>query len=339
MKKILYIGNKLGSKGKTATSIDVLGPLFEKEGYEMYYSSSYRNKGLRLGHMLLSCFKYRKLADIVLIDTYSTQNFYYALLVSLFCKVLKLPYIPILRGGDLERRLKKNYKSCKRIFDHARLSVAPSQFLKEVFKAYGFENVICIPNSIDLKLYPFKKREKLHPKILWVRAFAEIYNPYMAVKTVEKLREKDINASLSMVGPDKDGSMERTKHLAQELGVNVEFTGKMEKSEWRSYAENFDLFINTTNFDNTPISVIEAMALGLPVITTNVGGIPYLVADGEDALLVEKNDVMGMTDAIIQLLDRKELVQKIIKNARAKVQFFDWDTVKMKWKDIFFDVS
>ena len=95
MKRILYIGNKLNSKTSNVSSIDALVPLFESEGYTLYYASSIKIKALRLIEMLLACLRYRNKIDYVIIDTYSTLNFNYALLVSQLCRLLNLKYIQV----------------------------------------------------------------------------------------------------------------------------------------------------------------------------------------------------------------------------------------------------
>ena len=94
------------------------------------------------------------------------------------------------------------------------------------------------------------------------------------------------------------------------------------------------LLENYLNYDNTPISVIEAIALGLPVISTNVGGIPYLLKDRETALLVDDNDVDGMVAGIRELISDEDLKDKLVMNALNLVQQFDWDIVKNKWLKI-----
>jgi glycosyltransferase involved in cell wall biosynthesis len=91
------------------------------------------------------------------------------------------------------------------------------------------------------------------------------------------------------------------------------------------------VFINTTNFDNTPVSVIEAMALGLPIVSTNVGGMPFLIEDRKQGLLVPPNDVTAMVNAILQLFDSPELRGLLIAHARQHVEHFDWHTVKSLW--------
>jgi glycosyltransferase involved in cell wall biosynthesis len=100
---------------------------------------------------------------------------------------------------------------------------------------------------------------------------------------------------------------------------------------------DYDIFINTTNFDNHPVSVIEAMALGLPVVTTNVGGVPFLVDDEENGLLVPPNQVDEFVKAVERLIETPELAERIAKNARQKVEAYDWETVKFQWFELIDD--
>jgi glycosyltransferase involved in cell wall biosynthesis len=328
---IVYVGNIISGHGKTATTIETLGKLLQKEGFKVKLTSNKQNKILRLFDMLWTVFKYRKKLDYVLIDTYSTTNFLYAYYISKLCIYLKLKYIPILHGGNLEERLKNSKAKSDLIFKNAHTNVSPSQFLKTVFERYGYTNLKHIPNNVELLAYPFKERSKVAAKLLWVRSFAEIYNPQLAVEVLHALQQKGIQASLCMVGPRKDASFEKTQQLAKDLDVEVTFTGRLSKNEWISLSTEYDIFINTTNFDNTPVSLIEAMALGMPIISTNVGGIPYLINDQENGLLVEPNSKEAMIQAIETLLNDFTLAQKLSQNARKKAESFDWETVKTQW--------
>jgi len=296
-------------------------------------SSGKRNKFLRLLDMCFAVFKHKNETDIVLIDTYSTTNFYYAIAVAWCCKRINKPYIPILHGGNLPNRLINDKKKSDFLFGGARINVSPSTYLKEQFLKFGFDNVVCIPNSIEMKEYPFFERP-VEPMLLWVRSFSKIYNPLLAVQVLEKLSVRFPGATLCMVGPEKDGSLAECKKYASDKDLKVEFTGKLSKAEWIQLSKKYSVFINTTNFDNTPVSVIEAMALGLPVVSTNVGGIPYLLSNQEDALLVEPNDVDLLVKSVSYLIDNPKLVAKLTRNARIKAESFDWEKVKLQWFDI-----
>ena len=332
--KLLYIGNKLQKHGFSATSIETLGALLENENYKLNYASSKKNKFLRLLDMFFKTLINSKKVDYVLIDTYSTTNFWYAFLISQLCRVLNISYISILRGGDLPNRLKSSPKFSKLIFCNSLYNVAPSTYLFNVFENLNYPNLKLIPNTIEIGNYNFLKRNKFVPKILWVRSLSVIYNPKMAIDVLVILKTSFFDAELCMVGQEKDVRMNDLKEYADSLGVNVTFTGKLSKTDWIKLSENYDIFINTTHFDNTPVSLIEALALGLPVVTTNVGGIPYLVRDKETALLVNDSDSQAMANAISELIENHELAEKLALNGRKLVEHFDWQIVKNQWKEI-----
>jgi len=333
MKRLLYIGNKLSNSSSNITTIETLGNLLIEEGHEVFFSSNKTNKIVRIFDMLLAVIRHRKV-DYVLIDTYSTLNFYYAFFVSQLCRLLKIKYIPILHGGNLPMRLKRSPKKSKLLFKHAHSCISPSQYLKASFEDFGLTNITYIPNTIEIDNYPFLSRTIDKPRLLWVRSFKEIYNPLMAIKVARQLADQGLDVSLCMVGPDGDGSYLYATSLARELGVDVSFTGKLPRKEWIDLSKAYNIFINTSFFDNMPVSLIEAMALGLPVVSTNVGGIPTLVNHNEEALLVDADNVIQMTKAVKRLIDNPEFVKTLTMAGRKKAEEFDWLSIKRKWQQI-----
>jgi len=333
---ILYIGNK---NSPTPSTIDTLGEQL-KESFDVVTTSKIQNKLLRLLDMAKDIVKYRKSCELLIVDTYSTKNFYYAWMTAFFARRFNIPYIPILHGGNLDERLQKNPKMSHYIFSQAAINITPSLFLKELFTKKGYSTTY-IPNNIPLEKYPFKMRERVGPKLLYVRSFAEIYNPLMAIRALKHLSETYHDATLTMVGPDRDGYLEKTKAFAKELGLEnrVTFTGKMDKDAWISLSSHHDIFINPTNFDNFPVSIVEAMALGLPIVSTDAGGLPYLIKDGEDGLLVCKNDDIVMSQKIALLLQDPKLCKKLSENARKKATTYDWKVIKKKWETVIKDVK
>lgn len=331
MKKLLYVGNKLSKHGNTATSVETLGAFLEKENYQVFYASSFKNKLLRLLHMMFATVYYSKKVDYVLIDTYSTQNFWFAYLVARICMFLRVPYIAKLHGGELPKRLAKSPKACDVLFQNAYFITAPSDYLYEAFLPKYARNLILIPNTINIAMYPFQPRVVTVPRLLWVRSFSKIYNPKMAIDVFAALQKEFPTAELCMVGPDKENIMETYIDYAQQLELDVVFTGKLAKEEWIALSQDFSVFINTTHYDNTPVSVIEAMALGIPVVSTNVGGVPYLIENGKDGLLINDSDVEGMVNAIKKLIQNPDSVAQMQRKARQKVEQFDWEYIKSYW--------
>jgi L-malate glycosyltransferase len=331
-KKLLYIGNKLRKNPKaTVTTLDTLEQHFQSEGFRVVSASTVDNKYLRMMDMMLTVLRHARSTDTVLIDTYSTQNFYYALLIGSLCRRLKLPYIPILHGGNLPQRLKNSPSLARAYFKGAKINVAPSNYLMEAFQKADIQNMVYIPNSVPIEDCPFLERTTVNPKLLWVRSFANIYNPMLGLSVFEQLQQHYPMAELCMVGPEKDGSLEQCKAYVKERNLRVKFTGKLSKEAWIELSKDYDVFINTTNFDNTPVSIMEAMALGLPIVSTNVGGIPFLLEDNMDALLVPPNNASAMVTAIVLLCENPLLANKLSKQARKKVEKFDWKIVREPW--------
>ncbi len=329
-KTILYIGNDLAKNSKYNSAMETLSSLLITEGYVIIKSSSKRNQILRLINMCFSIVKNSNKVDYVLIDTFSTSAFYYAFLTSQLARLFNLKYIPILHGGNLPYRIKKSPSLSKLLFNNSYKNIAPSNYLKSEFEKRNYK-VEYIPNSLEIELYNFKLRKQITPKLLYVRAFAEIYNPKLAIEVLKILKLTFPEVKLCMVGPDKDGSIKQVKALVKNYNLeeNIEFTGVLQKEEWHKKATEFDVFINTTNVDNTPVSVMEAMALGLPVISTNVGGLPYLINNTVDGILVEKNNPEQMANAIISLIKDNNLELAI--NARKKAEGFAWTEVRKEW--------
>jgi glycosyltransferase involved in cell wall biosynthesis len=129
--------------------------------------------------------------------------------------------------------------------------------------------------------------------------------------------------------------------MANELKLTdaVKFAGFLDQQTKLHEASAADIFINTNRIDNMPVSIVEACALGLPVVSTEVGGIPDLLTDGETALLVPDDDADAMAAAIARLLNDNELSQKLSLNGRKLAERSSWEEVRPQWEQVFAEVS
>ncbi|MDH4079250.1 MAG: glycosyltransferase family 4 protein [Nitrospira sp.] len=245
-----------------------------------------------------------------------------------------------LHGGNLPVYAQGRYKRVQHLLQSACAVTTPSAYLFQQMRSHR-QDLVLLPNSLELGKYPFKRRDHPALNLVWLRAFHNIYNPSLAVKVVALLADDFPAVKLVMIGPDKgDGSLESARDLALELGVadRVIFSGSVPKETTAHWLNGGDIFLNTTRIDNTPVSVVEAMACGLCIVSTNVGGIPYLLKDEHDALLVPADDAVAMAKAVQRFLTEDGLAGRLSMNARRKVEQCDWSTILPKWEQLFIDI-
>lgn len=340
--RLMFIGTMTGGKNGIYKSMgQIIAELFRQDGYSVLITSSQANKIFRLMDALAEIILNTSRLDIVIIQVYSGLNFILVDLASWIAKIYKLPVILHVHGGMIPQHARKYPSWTTRVFNRAQQIVVPSNYLANELQQHGFQSVL-IPNVIELQQYAFRCRVKPDPLIVWLRAFHQLYNPVLAPCTLALLTENFPGAKLIMVGPDKgDGSFELTQKVSKDLGIQsrIDFPGAVPKEKVPEALQTGDIFLNTTNIDNTPVSVLEAMACGLCVVSTNVGGLPYLLEDGVDALLVPPDDPQAMANAVHRVLTEPGLAEKLSTNARRKVEGFDWSAILPQWERLFTELA
>ncbi|MGQ0541511.1 MAG: glycosyltransferase family 4 protein [Blastocatellia bacterium] len=336
MPRLCFVGNMLGQHGKAVTTQgQIVSNLFATESFQTLCISSRKNKVARLFDIVLTLLTKRKEIDLVIIEVYSGLSFVIADVTGVLCRVLRIPSIMVLHGGKLPEFEKQHSSWTRRVLKRATALAAPSEFLAESFRELGF-HVRVIPNVIDLSRYDFRERNSIEPKLLWMRSFHPIYNPGMAVEVIGLLRQEYPNAKLTMAGVDK-GLEQPIKEMVAKQGLveAVSFPGFLSPDQKAHVFSEADIFINTNLEDNMPVAVVEAAAFGLPVVATNVGGIPYLLSHGENGLLVEAGNARQMVEALKLLLQSSELTQKISRGGRSLAERSSWSKVRPQWEDMF----
>lgn len=339
--RILLVGNFLSAKGKNRGVSEDLACRLSANGWAVVTTSSYTYGLLRLLDMLYTTWCRRLEYDVAHIDVFSGNAFYWSEAVAYSLRLLKKPIVLTLRGGNLPIFAKRRPIRMNRLLNLATTVTAPSNYLLEAMQQFR-NDVILLSNPLDLDKYPFRLRSNPQPKLVWLRAFHKIYRPELTLFVLKELFHNHPNAFLNMIGPDKgDGSLQKVLAIVEELTINqsVQFSGKIPKNEVAKWMNTGDIFLNTSDVDNTPISVIEAMACGLCIISTNVGGIPYLLDHEHNALLVPPNNPSAMVKAVNRVLTEEGLAEKLSRNARVKSEQFDWSIILPKWKSLFEDVA
>lgn len=327
------IGDFSASKKGNANICEEFSKRLKIKGWHVFCASSSTNKYIRFISLIWKILAYSYYYKIAQVDVYSGRAFIWAEASCFLLRILRKPYVLILHGGNLPIFAKKYPSRVNNLLCSATQVVAPSKFMLKSFESYSID-ILYIPNPINLNDYLYRIRTKIMPKLIWLRTFHNIYNPQLAVKMISELKRTWLDISLVMVGLDKgDGSLQKTQELIikHNLERNVTLMGPVSKQDVPQTLQIGDIFINTTNVDNTPISVIEAMASGLCIVSTNVGGLPYLLEDGKDALLVEPNDPKEMAKAVEKIIKSSNMASKLSSNAREKAKTFHWDKIIDQW--------
>jgi glycosyltransferase involved in cell wall biosynthesis len=255
------------------------------------------------------------------------------------CAALRLvgkPYVLTLHGGALPAFAVRWPGRVRRLLGSADAVTSPSPFLQEAMRAYRGDVRLC-PNPLDVGEYPFRLRDRVRPRLIWLRTFHELYNPTLAVRVLARLKPHVRDVELLMVGPARQPeSLARVRRLARQLGVEDRLTiaGAVQKRDVASWLNRGDIFLNTTSVDNTPVSVMEALACGLCVVSTDAGGVRVLLRDGRLGLLVPRDDDRAMAAAVRRLLDDPALAGRLSLDGRAAMADLDWSRVLPLWEEI-----
>jgi glycosyltransferase involved in cell wall biosynthesis len=232
-------------------------------------------------------------------------------------------------SGEAEDHLENWKGSALPAIKKADAITVPSGYLVDVFEKFGFM-ARSIFNFVDVEKLRFRQRSPVRPIFLSNRNFEELYNVGCTLRAFQLIQKEYPDSQLVVAG---GGSREtELKDLAKALDLkNTEFVGQVSRERMAELYDQAEIYLNSSNIDNMPVSIIEAFASGLPVVSTNAGGIPYVVEDGVNGLLAGLNDHTALADAALKLLRDNELAQKIITNARRDCVKYSWDNVKAEW--------
>lgn len=209
----------------------------------------------------------------------------------------------------------------------------PSGYLVDVLAQFELVSRP-ISNFVDTDHFSFRERNPLRPVFLSNRNFEPLYNVGCTLRAFAIIQRRWPDAKLIVAG---DGSQRgELEALANELKLrNVEFTGRVAPEQMHALYLVADVYLNSPNIDNMPGSIIEAFASGLPVVTTDAGGIPYIVDDKRSGLMVRCGDYEAMAESALRLLEDKTLAWKITGKARQECKKYQWNAVKSEWLKLY----
>lgn len=332
----LFLGNK-EEKSTIRTAEERISSMFSKNNIATIVSSSRRGKMGRLLDTMITTIVKRREYDTAIVPLFGTwPSFLWQELMTRILKALGKKIVLGIHGGSIPGKMEKGSTRFSRALERASVVVAPSDYMAGFLSKRGFR-VKVIENPVDLSQYTFTQKATIRPRILWMRAFTDIYNPKMAVRVAVELSKKYADFQMIMAG--KDGPLTPViKQMVKKYGLEkkIHLPGYIDLEDKLRLASDFDIYICTNRIDNAPVSLVEFMALGLPVVSVNAGGIPYMIKDRYNGLLVNGDDEMAMCRAIDELIENPEVATSIIMNANAFVQRYDEKNIVLKWKELIY---
>jgi L-malate glycosyltransferase len=238
------------------------------------------------------------------------------------------------RTGEAEDHLTRHRRVALPLMRLAHRIVVPSGFLVEVFGRFGLR-AQPIPNFVDPEVIPCRPRATPRPRFLSNRNFERHYNVACVLRAFGRIQAAVPGASLVLVGDG--GERPALERLAGELGLrNVRFTGAVPPERMAEQYDAADIYLNAPDVDNMPTSVLEAFMAGLPVVTTDAGGIPFIVRDGENGLMVPRDDDAALAAAALRLLHEPGLAERLCAAARAEaLRQYTWEAVGAHWAALY----
>jgi L-malate glycosyltransferase len=238
------------------------------------------------------------------------------------------------RSGEAEDHLQRWRRTAIPTMHQADAVVTPSAYLVDVFSKFGVR-AESISNFVDPEAVVYRRRESLRPVFLSNRNFQKLYNVPCVLRAFAVIQARLPDARLIVIGdgPEREHVHETARAL--ELR-NVEFVGAVRPADMGQWYDRADVYLNASDIDNMPNSIIEAFACGLPVVTTRAGGIPYVVEQERNGLLVNLGDHEGLAAAALRLLDDGALAQRVIAEGLRDVeQQYTWAAVSDRWATLY----
>jgi glycosyltransferase involved in cell wall biosynthesis len=239
-------------------------------------------------------------------------------------------------SGEAEDHL-SNWRSARPPMRLAHRIVVPSRYLVQVFARHGLE-ALEVGNFVELERYEFRLRSRPRPVFLSNRNLEKHYNIPCILRAFARICAQETEAKLIVVGEGKE--RRNLDALARTLGIRerVEFRGKVGPERMPSVYSEADVFLNSSDVDNVPLSIVEAYASGLPVVSSDAGGIPDMVADGQTGLLVPRGDDTALAAAALRVVREEGLAARLGAAARLLCESrYSWSAVRDAWLGVYRD--
>ena len=252
-------------------------------------------------------------------------------------KMYRVKVLVDYRSGEAEDHLRNWKLTAVPVLRLADIIVVSSGYLQSVFAQFGLRTRTIV-DIVELDTFAYRDRKPIRPVFLTSRLHEPLYNVPCVLRAFALIQERFPDATLTVAG---DGWMRpQLEELARELQLkNTEFVGRVDFARMPALYDAHDIYLTATDLDNMPGSVIECLACGVPVVTTDAGGVPYLVSHEKTALIVSRGDHRAMAAGAIRLLEDNELALRLTRAGRESARQFTWPEVRVKWLQAYSELS
>lgn len=332
MKRILFIANYKENAGGISTQVDILNRLLSREGYE---TSIFSLKG-GIWFRIKAFFKLLKVGndyDVFHIHACSDWGFLPVIMGVFVGRKMRKRIVVTYHGGGAETFFNKHKRLVKRWLRKTDSNIVLSGFLKEVFDRNGIPCVV-IPNIVERDVEMFKERTSIYPRFISIRSLTPTYNIRCTLDAFQIVKRSYPESTLLLLG---DGSLryDLEWYVKEHQIDGVTFVGRVINKMIYDYMNKADIMLSSPNADNMPMSLLEGFNAGLLVISSNVGGVPYMIEHRRTGLLFASSNSEEMAEQMLWALSHQAESLQIIRNAKDEIEKYSWEANRMKYEIIY----
>lgn len=325
--KVLLITNYKKGTGGISGQVEMLQRNLVKEGIT---ADIFNTKGSILYRLLCKRILFKKATsyDVLHVHCCSKVGFFPAIVGVSAGQKLGKKVVLTYHGGGAEEFFRKHTRLVRHFLLKTDTNIVLSGFLGRVFDKYQIPYTI-IPNVIELDASRFRQRDYIKPNFISIRTLSPLYNIECILRAFKRVKQQIPEATLQIVG-DGPSRAKLEEMVNSENIQDVTFAGRVDNTEIYNQLNQADILVSSPRIDNMPVSILEAFNAGLLVISSNVGGVPYMIEDGVNGMLFESDNDFALSERMIDSLQNNSTI--IIEKAKKSLSKYSWDSV---WQKLF----
>ena len=330
MKRVLYISNYKKGLGGISAQVDLLRECINGEGEEKRVDifSTKGNIVERLWKFIVLIYITRDY-DMLHIHGCSDWGMLPVVYGVIAGKIWRKKIIVTYHGGGAGGYLSRHGNFARRWLCRADKVIVLSGYLEKIFEEYHIPCIV-IPNIVPMREDIYSPKEAIKPKMISIRHLTELYRIDMIIQAYEQVLKQYPDATLDILGQG-DQREKLEQYVAEHHLDGVHFIGQVPNEQIYDYLKANDIMLSAPKIDNMPVSLLEAMNAGVLVISSRVGGVPYMIEHGRTGLLfdgLEDEGVRGLETEILWALDRQEESVQMVEAAHEEVKKYSWTEVR-----------